>query len=755
MNNCMLLSLSTILTFIGHFAQATQADDTSITIAGQTPGVTPFIAQIELNASDTSVLKSIQFAIAPKPGSVTRPLSATYSSDYLLSHGYLQPATDEIFLPVFGLYDGYTNDVTLTYYFLDGSSKADTTMVTTTTYDDPCGYNSPTVLQPRTTSTDLSYDYIMVKGRCSDASPAIIDTDSALRWIGTAGISDISSTLFDNAVYQAANHFLYRLDLDGTVTLLHDYSDIGVTYFHHNIDRGKVGLILDANTAEYYESTNIEVDSLGNVLHVWDLAAIISAAMVAGGDDPSQFVYPLPADWFHNNAVTYNRADDSLVISSRENFVICLDYETGAIKWILGDPTKKWYQFTSLRQYALTLTPGTHPPIGQHAVSVSYDQNLLLFDNGYWSWLEMPRGENRNYSSPRKYQLDLNANTATEIWNYEMDQDVYSNICSSVYEDAVLNYLVTYSYVGSGIDIHAQLLGLDAAGERIFYYQYPPVLYCGTAFNAIPLHLENTKFPAVGPRALNLSTRGTISGGENALIGGFIVTGTDSKKVVLRALGPSLSNSGVQGTLADPQLSLYDAAGSLLVTNDDWGSDAAAAELTAGGLAPSSTTEAATVQILAPGAYTVLASGKEGASGIGLVEIYDLTPSADSRLANISTRGSVANGDDVLIGGFILGDVENATVVIRALGPSLVGAVTDSLSDPTITIYDSNGSVIANNDNWRNDPGGVDIEKNQLAPTNDLEAATILHPPPGAYSAIVRGSNGGTGIGLLEIYDLD
>jgi hypothetical protein len=191
------------------------------------------------------------------------------------------------------------------------------------------------------------------------------------------------------------------------------------------------------------------------------------------------------------------------------------------------------------------------------------------------------------------------------------------------------------------------------------------------------------------------------------------------------------------------------------VTNDDWGSDPGAAELTADGLAPGGTTEAATVQSLAPGAYTMVVSGKGAASGIGLVEAYDLSPVADSRLANISTRGWVGTEEQVLISGFILGDVANATVVIRALGPSLAGAVTDPLSNPTVTIYDDNGAAIATNDNWEDDINKVDIEKNGLAPANDLEAATILHPPPGAYSAIVRGANSTGGIGLLEVYDLD
>ena len=125
---------------------------------------------------------------------------------------------------------------------------------------------------------------------------------------------------------------------------------------------------------EELESVNIEVDAAGKILKEWDLAQIISDAMTAGGDDPGKFVFPSPFDWFHNNATTYNRADDSLIVSSRENFVICIDYETGAIKWILGDTTKLWYPFPSLAQYALTLAPGSLPPIGQHASSLTYDQ---------------------------------------------------------------------------------------------------------------------------------------------------------------------------------------------------------------------------------------------------------------------------------------------------------------------------------------------------------------------------------------------
>ncbi len=318
------------------------------------------------------------------------------------------------------------------------------------------------------------------------------------------------------------------------------------------------------------------------------MAHIISAAMRAGGDDPNQFVFPTPTDWFHLNGCTYNRADDSLIVSSRENFVICLDYQTKAIKWILGDPTKKWHQFPSLRRLALTLAHGSRPPIGQHAPSITYDQNLLIFDNGQNSGFHVPQGEERGYASPRKYELDLNAKTATEVWNFEMGQNTFCPYCGSVYEDAPKNYLIDYALENPvGQNAFARLLGLDAAGETIFSYRYPTTS-CTKIYRALPVHLENTKFPTVGPQALNLSTRGFVGTGDNVLIGGFIVTGTQSKTIVLRALGPSLSRFGVSGVLANPVLKVYNASRTLIATNDNWQSDPNHSTVTSNGLAPTS-----------------------------------------------------------------------------------------------------------------------------------------------------------------------
>ncbi len=740
-------------------AGATLADDTTITIMSHTAGVTPFISQVTLHASDTSAIKSIQFTIAPKAGSVTRPLSGNYSNAYLTARGDLQTGTGDIFLPVYGLYAGFSNTVTLTYYFTDNSSKEATTTIATASFTHPCGLDNPTVLQARTDTQTLSYDYMLVKGSCAGGfDPAILDTDGALRWVSPAGFSVIPSEFYDNAVYQTMGSSLFRVDLDGTITMLHDYAtDEGVTFLHHNIDMGKFGLILDADTADQIESTNLEVDAAGNVLKRWDLADIISAAMIAGGDDPTQFVYPAPTDWFHNNAVTYNRADDSMYISSRESFIINLDYETDAIQWILGDPTKHWHEFPSLAAFALTVPDGGLYPIGQHGISIAFDQDLLLFDNGFNSIFQQPPGATRGYASPRKYKLDLDANTATEVYSYEMGQSIVSPICGSVYEDQPHNYIIDYAFVGgfAATTRQAQLLGLDAAGNKIFYYQYS-TNFCDTAYNTVPLHLDTTKFPAIHHRAQNISTRGIISSGDHGLIGGFIVTGTASQTLVLRALGPSLADEGVSLPLADPVLTVYDSTGAVIASNDDWQNAANADQITNDGLAPSNPAEAAVLLDLAPGTYTFVVTGKDATPGIALVEAYDLSPGPDSRLSNLSTRGTVGGGDATLISGFIVGDVDSSTLVLRALGPSLASAgIADPLADPVLIVYDSNGVQIASNNDWQDDKSKDDIQKLGLAPTNSKEAATILHLPAGTYTTIIRGSAGGSGTALVEVYDID
>lgn len=255
---------------------------------------------------------------------------------------------------------------------------------------------------------------------------------------------------------------------------------------------------------------------------------------------------------------------------------------------------------------------------------------------------------------------------------------------------------------------------------------------------------------------LNLSTRMRVLTGERVLISGFIITGTDPKRIALRAMGPSLAGSGLSGLLANPVLQLRAADGTILAGNDNWQTDAAASELTANGIAPANNNEAATIQTLAPGAYTAIVRGSDDSTGMGLVELYDLSPAANSLVANISTRGFVDTGDDVLIGGFIVGPGSSGKVVVRAVGPSLSSlGISAPLADPRLEVRDHNGAMMKMNDNWQADASASEIQAAGLAPSNANEAAMLSPFTPGAYTAIVRGHGSSTGVALVEAYNLE
>ena len=266
-------------------------------------------------------------------------------------------------------------------------------------------------------------------------------------------------------------------------------------------------------------------------------------------------------------------------------------------------------------------------------------------------------------------------------------------------------------------------------------------------------------YQVVGPpagakaRLLNIATRASVQPGENALIGGFIVTGSDPARVLIRGLGPSIQN--VDGALQDPVLELNSFI-DVIAANDNWKESAQRSEIEATGIPPSNDAEAAIVQTLAPGIYTAVLRGSGDSSGVGLVEVYDLDQAANIRLANLSSRGLVQTADNVLIGGVIVGPptFQNARVLLRAIGPSLgERGVNGSLQDPTLELFDGNGSPIAANDNWK-DAQQSDIAATMIAPTDDREAAILSSLAPGNYTAIVRGKSDSTGVALVEAYNL-
>ena len=253
--------------------------------------------------------------------------------------------------------------------------------------------------------------------------------------------------------------------------------------------------------------------------------------------------------------------------------------------------------------------------------------------------------------------------------------------------------------------------------------------------------------PSPPSRLINISGRLQVQTADNVVIAGFIVTGSGPKKVIMRGLGPSLAEAGISGVLPDPILELHQPDGSV-ITNDNWKATQMA-EIEATGIAPGDDLESAIVITLMPGPYTAILRGVNNGTGIGLLELYDLAETSGSEIANVSLRGKVETGDNVMIAGVITAGEQSLPVIVRALGPSL--GVEGPLAEPTLELHDANGLLIASNDNWKATQQ-AEIEASGFAPANDAESAIMILLPPGPCTAIVRGKNGQTGVALVEVY---
>ena len=269
----------------------------------------------------------------------------------------------------------------------------------------------------------------------------------------------------------------------------------------------------------------------------------------------------------------------------------------------------------------------------------------------------------------------------------------------------------------------------------------------------------------------NISTRGFVQTGEHVMIGGFIVQGTGPKRVIIRAIGPELTHYGITDVLGNPTLELHDGTGALIGTNDDWQTTILGGIITSNqvgdiqnsGHAPTAASESAIIADLQPGNYTTIVRGVNNSNGVALVEVYDLSPGTSSNLGNISTRAFVQTGENVMIGGFVVQGTGAQRVIIRAIGPELTQyGIPDVLANPSLELHNGNGALIASNDNWQTTIlGGIitsnqvgDIQNSGHAPSAASESAIIADLQPGNYTAIVRGVNNGTGVGLVEVYDL-
>jgi hypothetical protein len=264
-----------------------------------------------------------------------------------------------------------------------------------------------------------------------------------------------------------------------------------------------------------------------------------------------------------------------------------------------------------------------------------------------------------------------------------------------------------------------------------------------------------TPSPTPPTQALNLSTRMFVQVDDRVGIGGFIITGTAPKHVLLRAIGPSLAQAGLPNALADTVLTLHGPTGFTTITNDNW-RDTQEVAILATGIAPTNNLESAIDVTLNPGAYTGIVRGKDRTTGVALVEVYDLNQTAGSRLANMSTRAFVLTGDNIVIAGFVLAGNGDDRIIVRGLGPSMTAAgIPNPMTDPTLELRNNNGALLLANNDWQDDPDQAgEINAAGLAPSEPLEAALVGTFAPGLYTALLAGRNNSTGLGLVEIYDL-
>lgn len=460
-----------------------------IVVDSASEGDTPYIGEITLSDVPRNAT-TFSFSIEPKPGTFSEPVNAVFTRQYLTSNDYFIDAST-VTVPVFGLYEDYANTVTVTVKTSSGRATTLSHELTSSVWGSSCRdtlVGATRVVSP-SASVKLDYSFFMLKAWACDAHPIVMDIDGNIRWVGTAGGAQQGSTFFRNNFYVGNGSDLYEITPFGDYVSVGNYSADGYSNFHHNIDPGRDGMLLEFDTNTDVESDVIEVDTNGEVLETWDVADIVRKAMIKGGDDPSAFVRQ-GDDWFHNNAATYWKQKNQIVLSGREDFVIGIGYDDDKIKWILGDPDKAWHDYPSLRAFALDYPEGTDPPIGQHAVSFTSAGNLMMFNNGLASYFHTPSGDSRSTSFPQQFSLNLKKRTATEVWRFDHSPAVWSPIRSSIYQHGT-SYLVNYASEDWGARI--RLVGLDKHKNIGFQLTIDDVDW-SWGWNAYPFDLAGMRF---------------------------------------------------------------------------------------------------------------------------------------------------------------------------------------------------------------------------------------------------------------------
>jgi len=490
---------------------STLAESAAISVSEIVDGSSIFIKKLRLSGYDNNAIKSIDFTITSKPDALATPLHVSYSHEKIKSDFTINAAEKTLLLPVFGLYSNYANQVQLTYTFVDDSKVSVLQIINTEEFIEPDEGVYTQMLVNTLPSADNrpSFSYFFIKNK--NYSPIILDIDGNIRWLAPKASVDDAAAYFDGKQFiigDTRGSEIYLQSFDGSSKRI-DLSGgkFSKAFFHHNIDAGKVGFLAELDVTvdgiEKKEAYLAEILSDGSVIKEWDMGEIFTAYMNSQGDDASKFVRytsPVPndqgsydaIDWFHMNTATYDPSDDTIIISSRENFIVKLDYETGKILWLLGDESKYWYQnFPSLRDLAPVLSLGK-PPIGVHGLSIANDGSLLLFNNGFHS-NHQPTGEaagvNRDFSTASKYQVSDDDQSYQEVWSF--DENILSDICSSIYQHSGGDYLLNYA-AANGRSL-ARVVILTEQKEILFDVQFP-TQGCSTSWNAQIIELDNLVF---------------------------------------------------------------------------------------------------------------------------------------------------------------------------------------------------------------------------------------------------------------------
>lgn len=422
----------------------------------------------------------------------------------------------------------------------------------------------------------------------------------------------------------------------------------------------------------------------------------------------------------------------------------------GSTDWdsVVENSLELWNEQMSPSQFSWTkAAPGTPASYGDRINSMQFSATIY--------------GDDFGDSTLAVALIDETGNTTDEV-DVLFNTGFRFNAYRGVY--AIFNGISYFDLHRIALHELGHVLGLDHPDEHgqtvdaimnahvsgIYTLQADDIAGTGALYGAP----TDPPSPTGNAQILQISTRGRVGTGDDVLIGGFIIQGTGPKKVIVRAIGPSLGAFGVSDALKNPALELFDGTGTVIATSDDW-KEIQEQEIIDTGLAPTNALESAIVADLAPGSYTAIVSGSAGGTGVALVEVYDLEAES-GKLANISTRAKIGLGDDVMIGGFIIQGPQSQKNVIRAVGPSLTNVgVAGAIPNPLLELYNSSGALLQMNDDFNSNRDAGTIRAFGLGLVNGFEAGLFFEGAPGNFTVIMRGEDGATGIGLIEIYGVE